>query len=92
MNTIYSPKKYANYTFENIMKKSLINIGILLFIDFLLIYDFLFGGTIDGVSIPKLDYYTEWKSDAGEVFLILGITFLLLREIVKLVLGRKNDN
>lgn len=73
------------------MKKSLLNIGILLFIDSVLIYSFYFQEIGLGPDSPSFDRQTQWKIDVGEFFLVAAITYFLLREIIKAVRNKDNE-
>jgi hypothetical protein len=66
------------------MKKQLIHIGILLFIDCIFIFNFYFFDKIAGIDIPDLDRQAQWKIDVGEAFTVIIITYLLLKKVVKL--------
>jgi len=67
------------------MKKSLLNIGILIFIDLVLIYGFYFQELDLGVDIPNFDGQTQWKIAIGEFFFVAAITYFLIREIIKAI-------
>ncbi len=66
------------------MKKLTINILILFLIDFVLIFNFYLLDFIEGNEIYYLNKNVEWKTDVGGFFIVLVITFFLVKEIIKL--------
>lgn len=66
------------------MKKQLIHIGVLFFIDCIFIFNFYFFDETVGINTPVLDRQAQWKIDVGEAFKVILATYLLFKQVVKL--------
>ena len=69
----------------------MIRIVLLLVIDLILIYDFYLGGIIDGVDVLSLDRQAKWKVDVGQAFIVIIVTGLLIREVIRSI-AKKYQN